>query len=419
MPSLSSVTDRSAPRGYDSSGFGGGDSILVVAPQPFYDDRGTPIAIRHLVVSLVGSGFSVDVLTYPLGSDLDIPEVRIMRIRNWFGLQSVPIGFSWRKLILDLFLIGRLWRMVRRGPYRAIHAVEEMAFPAVLFGGRYRVPVVYDMQSSLPEQLRAKRLFRTAAMQRLLRRAERWLIEHADAVVCSAGLARYVRGIAPHAPVAEWEFPPAPPQQAPAGSVPTRAELGLSGSARIVLYAGTFETYQGLKPLMEAMTEVVAAEPEAVLVLIGATEMRGPPQNEAAAGLARSGHLVVLPRQPQESIPHFLAMADILISPRLYGDNVPLKIFDYMRAGKPIVATDTTGHLAVLSNDIAVLVHRDPASMAAGILRLLANPDLARTLAARARKRAHDCHHDEVFSSFVSRVYERILSVDTVPIRDV
>lgn len=201
--------------------------------------------------------------------------------------------------------------------------------------------------------------------------------------------------------------------------MPTRAELGLSGSARIVLYAGTFETYQGLKPLMEAMTEVVTSEPETVLVLIGATEMRGPPQNEAAAELARSGHLVVLPRKPQESMPHFLAMADILVSPRLYGDNVPLKIFDYMRAGKPIVATDTNGHLAVLSNDIAVLVHRDPASMAAGILRLLANPDLARTLAVRARKRALALHDDEVFSSFVSRVYERILSVDTVPIRDI
>jgi glycosyltransferase involved in cell wall biosynthesis len=168
---------------------------------------------------------------------------------------------------------------------------------------------------------------------------------------------------------------------------------------------------------MEAMTEVVASEPETVLILIGATEARGPPQSEAAARLGRTGHLVVLPRQPQESIPRYLAMADILVSPRLYGDNVPLKIFDYMRSGKPIVATDTTGHLAVLSNDIAVLVHRDPASIAAGILRLLANPGLARKLAARARKRALDCHHDEVFGSFVSRVYERILSVDTAPIR--
>jgi glycosyltransferase involved in cell wall biosynthesis len=387
----------------------------VVAPQPFYEDRGTPIAVRHLVRSLLECGFSVDVLTYPMGLDIDVGDGHITRVAGFLRLRSVPVGFSWRKVVLDLFMAMRLRNLLRHYDYRAVHAVEEMAFAAVVLAGRHRVPVIYDMQSSLPDQMRANLLFRPAPIQRLLLRAERWLVGRADAVVCSAGLASYVRRIDAQAQVTEWKYPSAGSFEGPESPDLPPQEFRLPRGARIVMYTGTFATYQGLRILIDAMVEVVSFDAGAVLVLVGATHGRGPPQGANAARLAAGGHLVVVPRQPRARIPAFLGMAEILVSPRLYGDNVPLKIFDYLRAGKPIVATDTTGHRSVLSDDIAVLVERDAHSIAAGIIKLLADPAIARTMAGRARDHAVA---DEPFPALVSGLYARVLSegAKTAPI---
>src|SRR5215207_7453189 len=127
--------------------------ILVVAPQPFYEDRGTPIAVRQVLQALGELGRSVDLLTFPIGSDIGIPGLNIVRSANPFGFRRVPIGLSFRKVVLDLPLTWALRRLVVPGRYSCIHAVEEAAFPAALLAQRYGIPLLYDMQSSLAEQL--------------------------------------------------------------------------------------------------------------------------------------------------------------------------------------------------------------------------------------------------------------------------
>src|SRR5215208_6963958 len=66
-----------------------GRNVLVVAPQPFYEDRGTPIAVRRLLEALSELAYNVDVLTYPVGRDLELPGVRVLRTANPFGLRRV------------------------------------------------------------------------------------------------------------------------------------------------------------------------------------------------------------------------------------------------------------------------------------------------------------------------------------------
>ena len=79
-----------------------------------------------------------------------------------------------------------------------------------------------------------------------------------------------------------------------------------------------------------------------------------------ASRLLSSGGLNVLPRQPREAIPAYFAIADVLVSPRAYGDNIPLKIFDYVLSGKPIVATDIRAHRSILNDRTAQLVACTP-----------------------------------------------------------
>jgi len=362
--------------------------ILVVAPQPFYEDRGTPIAVRQVLQALGELGRSVDLLTFPIGEDIAVPGLKIVRSANPFGVRSVPIGLSFRKILLDVPLAWALRRLVASGRYSCIHAVEEAAFPAALLARRHGIPLLYDMQSSLAEQLARLDPWGLAVTGRALNAAERWLLRRSSLVVTSAGLAARVHRTLPEVPVREWHFPSAPADSTPLGVQRLREKLGLSGSEPVVLYGGSFEAYQGLPELIAAIPAVRERRPGVTFVLVGADRANGLVAHERAEHLVASGALKIVDRQPREAMASYLALADVLVSPRAYGGNLPLKVFDYLAAGRPIVATDIPTHRTVLAEDRAVLVAPGTDALAQGILSVLADPARAERLGRAARRYA-------------------------------
>lgn len=367
---------------------GGTGRVLVVAPEPFYEDRGTPIATRHLLEALSELGHTVDVLTYPVGVDLDIPNVRYCRVGNPLGFKSVPVGLSFRKVFLDVLLSIRLYRQVRRHAYVRIQAIEEMAFAAVVLGRR--LPVVYDMASSLPEELRRSPVLGLPPVQFLLRAAESWLLSRVDRVVCSAGLADRIRASGKTVAIDEWHFPGAAPPASPQQIAELRNELELPPDARVVLYGGTFEPYQGLTDLLAAAPRVLEEEPRAIFVLVGARDAEEMASFDRFLRPGIRERVRIVPRQPRTQISRYHEIADVLVSPRSGGDNAPLKIFDYMAAGKPIVATDIPAHRRILDERLALLVPGKPDAIANGIVALFREPDRAARLGAAAREYAEE-----------------------------
>lgn len=385
-----------------------GTRVLVVAPEPFYEDRGTPIAVCQLLRALSQLAYHVDVLTYPVGRDVDIPRVTCLRSSNPLGVRQVPIGFSLRKLLLDALLIPEMARRLATGKYGLIHAVEEAAFPAVLLGRRFGVPVIYDMQSSLPEQLAQHLAFRLAPVQAVLRRCERWLLQEADSVVSSSGLAGRIRKLVPRVRMREWRYSSPLLTATREEALALREELRIGPERPVVLYCGTFESYQGLPELLAAIPHVLAEVPEATFLLVGASESGGTTMERGHADLVRSGSLRVVRRQERERIPAYLAMADLVVSPRAYGDNLPLKIFDYLAAGKPIVATDIPAHRSVLDEDRAMLTGLWSPDLARGIVRLLQDKPLAARLAANGRAFAEERFGWFEFVRTVREIYEEV-----------
>lgn len=396
--------DRSSPENLAGSASARLE-VLVVAPEPFYEDRGTPIAVGQLVAALAKLGYQVDVLAYPIGTNVDLPNVRLMRSPDPLGLRSVPIGFSLKKLWLDAGMLLTLHRLLRRRKYVVVHAIEEMILPALLLCRLRGVPVIYDMQSSLPDQLRTHAIFRPWIAQQFLRRLERFVLIRVAAVVCSAGLGSYVGSIAPAAKVTEWRFAGQQPAEGDDARTRLRAELGISANSRVVLYTGTFEPYQGLDMLVDAMPAVIERDPSCMFVLIGATADENLARRAVVRALMRSGSLLVLSRQPRSAIPAYLTIADALVSPRMYGDNVPLKIFEYMLSGKPIVATDLPAHRSVLIDGTALLVERNPQALAAGLIRVLHDPTLASALSQAALRVAGGYPGGESFVDLVRELY--------------
>ncbi len=176
----------------------------------------------------------------------------------------------------------------------------------------------------------------------------------------------------------------------------------------MVLYSGSFESYQGLPELIGAIPAVRARVPGTTFVLVGADRANGLVAHTGAEPLVAAGALRIVDRQPRERMAAYLALADVLVSPRAYGGNLPLKIFDYLAAARPIVATDIPTHRTVLSDDRAVLVAPRTDAIAGGILSVLTDPTRARRLARAAAQYAETHFGWRGFVRSVDELYAEV-----------
>ncbi len=128
-------------------------NILMLAPHPFYKARGTPIAADLMLKVLSKRGEQVDVIAFPEGDDVEYPNVKIYRTPDFKVVRNIQPGFSWKKVICDVFLLVQAIRLTRSNHYDLIHAGEEAVFIALVIKQLFGIPYVYDMDSSLVQQL--------------------------------------------------------------------------------------------------------------------------------------------------------------------------------------------------------------------------------------------------------------------------
>jgi glycosyltransferase involved in cell wall biosynthesis len=171
--------------------------ILLLAPHPFYQTRGTPIAVDLVLRVLSERGDRIDVITYPEGEDVDYAGVTIHRTPDLAIVRNIRPGFSWKKLACDIFMLFQAFRLTARNQYDLIHAGEEAVFIGLLLKRVRGIPYVYDMDSSLTQQMVEKYSFLTAIVP-LLDFLEGSAVRNAKAVVsvCNA-LAEDIRKYEP------------------------------------------------------------------------------------------------------------------------------------------------------------------------------------------------------------------------------
>lgn len=156
--------------------------ILLLAPQPFYQERGTPIAVALVLKVLSERGHDVDVVTYHEGRDVQLAGITLHRIPRIPMVRAIRPGLSWKKLVCDLLVLVKAIRLAGARRHDFVHAVEEAVFIALLLKWLFRIPYVYDMDSLLTQQL-ADRFPRMAPAARLLAPCEHLALRHAAAVV--------------------------------------------------------------------------------------------------------------------------------------------------------------------------------------------------------------------------------------------
>ena len=390
--------------------------LLVVAPQPFFTPRGTPFSVYYRTLVTAEQGVQVDILTYGVGQDIDIPGVRIVRIPRLRWLEPIPVGPSWRKLILDFLMVFWTIGLLLRHRYKVVHAHEEAVFWCRFLKPIFRFRLIYDMHSSLPQQLENFRFTTSRFLIGTFKALEDSSLKAADAVITicpDLGDYALVSGVKPdrHVLIENSIFDDVKLHVTDV----TEAEANFhepftfDPGHPVVLYAGTLEAYQGIEILVEAFAEVLKLRPEARLLLVGGADHQVSKIRKLAESLQLGEACVLTGRVPKTAALHYTRSAQVLVSPRLHGNNTPLKIYEQLASGRPLVATRIRSHTQVLDDSVCYLVDPDAASLGAGLLEALTDESGS---AARVRN-AMALYEREYSRPVYERKIRRLLEIVT------
>jgi len=384
--------------------------ILMVAPQPFFRPRGTPFSVLHRIRGLTMLGHTIELVTYPFGETPDIPGLRVHRAARPPLVRDVAIGPSLAKLALDVPLFRLASRLARSGRFDLIHTHEEAGWLGARLRRTTGLPHLYDMHSSLPQQLANFGRFEWPPVVAAFRRLEAYTLERADGVIAICQeLYDHVAAAGYTRPLALIEntldFPPEPVPAEVIADLRARLELG---DGPVAVYTGTLEEYQGLDLLLAATVVARSQLPSLQLVLVGGTPEQVEGLRHAAVALGLADAVRLVPAVPPNEVARYHRLADALVTTRARGTNTPLKIYQYLRADRPIIATAIRSHTQVLQPGSAELVAPDAESIAAGLVRVLSDPAHAGVLASRASQLARERYGDEAYLERLADILARL-----------
>lgn len=386
--------------------------ILFLAPEPFFQERGTPIAVRLALEVLAKRGDDcIDLLTYREGTSIEIPNVTLKRIRSPRLLEGINPGISIRKILCDFILLFAtltlVWRN-RKSQYDLIHAVEESVFIAALIKLLFGIPYIYDMDSSLSLQLTEK-WFLLRPLRPFLQFAEHLAVKYSTAVVpvCDALAAIADKHGATETCILR-DISLLDVNGFKANAEDLRKSLQIPNENLIVLYIGNLERYQGIDLLIEAFAEAAPAHSNSNLIIIGGRKDHIDMYLEKGRELGITSRLHLIGPRPVSSLNSYLLQANILVSPRTLGNNTPMKIYSYLHSGKAILATALPTHTQVLDEKVSMLAAPQVTPFKDALLRLLNEKELRDTLGKNAFELAEEKYTFNVFSRKLNQLYDKI-----------
>ena len=387
--------------------------ILLLAPHPFYQNRGTPIAVDLLVRTLCDAGHSVDILAFNEGQARHYPNLRIFRVGQFLGLKNITPGFSFKKLLLDALMIPHVGVRLARERYDIIHAVEESAFIAWFYSVLTRKPFIYDMDSSLATQLSDKHPSLKRVVP-LLRWLESIPIKRALFVVpvCDAleVLASQLRpsGVYLLKDISMLDTSPVEQMGTDIQEQLIAFDSLFDSPRRNVLYVGNLESYQGIDLMLESFAKAVSVLDDLALIIVGGSEVDIVKYRGLADSLGITAQVRFLGPRPIALLKAFCDQAQLLLSPRILGENTPMKLYSYLGSGVPVLATNLPTHTEVVDEQLAYLAATESQAFSAAIVDIFNDYETARHKADNAM-RFIDSHHSlEVFQQRVLALYTQV-----------
>ncbi len=386
--------------------------VALVAACPFPTLQGSQLLVRQLAHGLQRRGHEVVVVTYAEGLEQALADLPVRRIPRIPGCRALGSGPRAAKVLLDLALLARLLGVLERESIEVVHAHN---YEAALIGLAARrltgVPLIYHSHNALAEELPTYFRGRTARRLAALVGAfvDREVPRRADhCIAICRELVGFLRARGVDAGAIEMIAPGGSPEEFPARSLAEvaaiRARFGF-GERPVLLYTGNLDGYQNLELLLGSIGIVRRTVGDALLVLAThATPRALPPALRAlppGVRLVTAGDFA--------TVRDLLQVADVALCPRREWSGFPMKLLNYMAAGKAVVVS--AGSAKAVRDGVDGCIVRDgsPDAFAGAILELLADPSERRRLGAAARRTVADEYGWERVIDQVEATYRTVL----------
>lgn len=385
--------------------------ILMLAPEPFFETRGTPFSVFHRSKALGTLGHEVDLVVYHVGENVNINNVVVHRIPPLPFVKQVKIGPSLIKIPLDIVMLLKAVQMLLIKNYDCIHVHEEAALFGSILKKIFKTSQIYDMHSSIPQQLVNFNFTNNKTLIKLAVLGEKFIIKNSEAVIAICPqLGETVKSIDPEKKLWIIENPSVSGNDCKNPDVESdkiRNYLGVN-NRKVILYTGTFEPYQGIDLMIKSVPRVVEEMNDVLFVMVGGEETQIKEMEKLAEQLQVRDFIKFTGKRPVNEMPLYMGIADILASPRITGTNTPLKLYSYLESGKPIVATNLSTHTQVLNKEVAVLTEPEPDSFAEGLLKILLNEDLGKEIGIKGKELAEIKYSYSAYLYKTEDVYNHI-----------
>jgi glycosyltransferase involved in cell wall biosynthesis len=383
----------------------------MIAPTPYFSDRGCHVRIYEEARSLTNLGHEVCIVTYHLGRDM--PGVRVVRtpVVPWYN--KLEAGPSWHKPYLDLLLLRKAFAEARSFRPHLIHAhLHEGALIGSVLKLLLHIPLLFDYQGSLSgESLNHEFVKEASLTMRLFKRLERFIDNRADHIVTSSDEGRQdlVRswGIAEEKVTTLIDgvdtdvFRPFPQSRA-------RKELGIPEDVKLVVYLGLFNRYQGVDLLLDVISMVAKEARDVRWLLMGFPDED---YRKKAFEMGIDGLITFTGRVSYDRAPLYLCAGDLAVSPKLALTEANGKLFNYMACGLPTVVFENRINREILGDDGIYCEHGKPFVLAETIVSTLRDGSGMLSLSERVRSRAVEMHSWSARARHLISVYKKLLAV--------
>ncbi len=401
-------------------GTGTSKKVLMIAPTPFFSDRGTHIRILEEALALTRRGFSVTIATYHIGQDLPTSlaaKVEVRRIRRLlFWYKKLEAGPDWQKIILDLMLIRKVFFLARTTRPDILHG---HLHEGVLIGWIVQkalfwrnISLIADFHGSLTKEMVSHAYLRTGPLRHIFERIERVIDNLGDRAVTSSW--KNTKEIAAlrqkNAPVTVLDG--VGTDQDDIVNIPRaalRKKYGISETALVVTYTGALVANKGIRHFVHAIPRILAGDPRAHVVVAGFPWNEVAPYFEGKSWMDRVTPITPL---PYFSLREILAMSDVGIDPKEEGvGQASGKMLQYMGAGLPVACFDTENNREYLADGGEYAREISGTGLADAVLRLLRDPELRRRKGEANRTRAKEKFSWDRTGEILESVYREMLAL--------
>lgn len=382
----------------------------MIAPTPFFADRGCHVRIYEEARAVQLLGNTVEIVTYHIGRDL--PGITTHRIPQIPWYSKLEAGPSWHKPYLDVLLFFKALSVARRLKPDLIHAhLHEGAFIGSLLKKVLRIPLLFDCQGSLTGEIVdhgfvGKSSFVTAIFSRL----ESFINKSADTIITSSTPAAAEL-------VMSWGVPQGgvtavtdgvnTAEFFPSDKAEARRMLHLPEHVPVAAFLGLFNRYQGVDLLLEVISLLKKRGSRTHFLLMGFPDGK---YRQLAVDKDIDDMITFTGKVEYTQASRFLSAADIALSPKISLTEANGKLFNYMACGLPCLVFETPVNREILGNTGTYARFADPVDFADKLEALLADSDHRTELGQRSRERAVREHSWNARGETLLQLYKKVLA---------